>query len=496
MNDAINDRDGEALVVTNTTAGGKRISQALSAAGVNCKVYVAPRGSDVPRLGGALGQLPRSQPTDWINLLRAELRPGRRLLIAAEASVFGDAWAWSISEKLLPERPRRFLAMRLRGLDASSVLTAYLHAEPLDEVDSHPGVSRQLIDDAVLQEGWVPDIPSASARVLLGVLVAAYRARPGKRVASFVVPSGDLGDEFVAECEVHDTNEYKVKVALQECAGFVREGGHFKAAAGRKNLRILPWRYGDAVISLARLSGADIFEIDQALWRLYLQGSISYPGGSTAALTTQSVAELADLAARHNVKFDVRLVPALPNVSRHDFETARPLTVDVDIQRPMGLVSVEDFVLGAIARHLLCCGLPFAAYTPEIPASANWAEGLSFSSTRCLRHRPWPRPSARSAIATPDKMLSIVKDLMDYGVGLPTEWIPTIRCAVRTGLIDLDGRLSQAGEVAHSAIPAKWASLAELGDLERELCTPMSPSRSILDSRHERGALIARLRGV
>lgn len=343
----------------------------------------------------------------------------KNVLLACDADQEGDVLAWDIAQ-MLPTHPN-VKRIRLRALDFESVVDAFSNSEPVSSKDAWPGTTRRILDRMIgcayssMHTEGEDDI--SVGRIQSGLLGAVAKERIPFAEAIIALPCCDGKDPFVAVIDVFEDNEDEVRVLIEHGRRFARENRCVKYGSLVPAEDFSPWNYGEAVLAIAEATDRNITDVSGSMQRLYENGSMSYPRSSSPAITGDGLSCIAQIADNSGVRFDESRVPKFSRNGRHAHEAPRPLKSDVDITKPLLVMSPDQAALSLIARHLLACGQPHALHRPDPAGLPEWAKGLQFERKVCQWLRPWPRRAAVTGLRMRSKEEAMLKILLKHNLG-------------------------------------------------------------------------------
>ena len=401
-----------------------------------------------------------------------------RVLIATDADSRGDSLAVDISEII--SWHENIGRARIHGLDEESVAIAFANIEPVRIKDSWPFLTHRILD-RVIECAYVPldsKIDSSlhvdrSVSAVLGI--AARESLPFSEV-TLAVPASDGRDNFFCRLYVNSQNKRQVGETLSMAQDFVAKGGVFQVGLSKPAPKLKPWSYSAALINVARQTDRSIFEINNSLTHLYRSGLISYPFSECQAVSAEAIATLLEIASSNGLRFDPSKIQVFSRSGRHANESSRPLSNNVNINKPKGLSDPNSYVLSLITRNLLSCGLPFSLSKPDETSLPSWAKGLEFRRLICQRSRTWTtKPVSTKVRAIPIDEL-IVDILAKNKIGYPLNWLSTVDKVSKFGMFSEDACLTKK-------------ALAWMKEVPRTLLDPASASKIdiMISESSERG---------
>jgi hypothetical protein len=381
-----------------------------------------------------------SSLTKWANT-------ADRVVVATDADMAGDALAVDIVGLL--QGHGNVGRARVRALDPESLGMAFSNVEPVRTKDGWPYLAQRtlgrLVECAFAVKGARIEEKSYVNRSISAVLgVLANEERPFAEV-TLALPAEDGRDSFYCSVRVNRENQHMVEDLLAKSEEFVRAGKQLKVGESKPAPRIYPWGYSETLLRAARLTDRSILEVNQSIMRLYSRGLVSYPMSEEKTVSSEGIGKLIDISSRNGLRFEPSKLSVFSRYGRHSHEALRPLDVEINISKPMGLSDPDMYVLSLITRNLLSCGMPFSMSKPDPASLPDWAKKIGFKRLICQRARTWatkPMTNKLRSLSPEEIILSV---LVEKKIGYPFAWAQHIENIISSGLVDSQGRITAKG---------------------------------------------------
>lgn len=406
--------------------------------------------------------------------LTQRCRLAQRVWIATDTDLAGEALAADLAALLRSHSG--VYRLRLRALDPTSVAGAFARPERTQEGAGRPHAARRLLErsvHAVLASGTAVPTNAAPARLL--ALCAALFAGGDHQVgvALLTLPAADDKDPYSAVLPVFVNNQESLADLVTRCEAFAEEGFTVDAGTVREVASPLPWNHTQAILETAQILQRPVTAVAQSMQRLYEAGRLSFPRTPTCALSSESLAIIADIANSRGARFDASRAAQFAGRDLLACESPRPATKQVELTSPLALLPLDEAVLALLTRHLITTGQPHFEQEAAPESLPLWSGQLRFSRTTCPWLRPWPKKPAQSSIRLFAPDYAVLHRLQACGLdGIPGA--PGLAEAFGTQCLTSDLSLTPAMLTWLTTVPP---ALQDFG-LARQIEAMLSPAPS------------------
>lgn len=385
--------------------------------------------------------------------IRDEAAKADRVFIATDADEEGDVIAWDVAE-LISDIHASPLRVRLRGMDAESVLESIEGASNVLKRDAVAGRTRAIVDRLIGSVFSHDGI--AVGRVSTALLGLVQRDQPAVRRLRLVAPAKE-GRPWVAECDVKAPLTFEIAKKLESLRFPTLD-----ASERRDEARSRPGHMGDIMVSAGDKLDMSPKEAATSMQRLYEAGRMSYPRANSRGISRSVLRKVAKALSKSGYKFDENVIPDKPDTDVHDApypigntEIVRdPTKQGYDeglrtlVARDMikaGQVHELQFGVGERAgMHVLKMGL--SQEVADFVAKLEWRREVG---PQYPGQETWPN----SEMTTRRADTVLLQHAVENGLGKPSTWANHLDKFMSRDLVDEDLNLTSKGKKWIAASP-------------------------------------------
>lgn len=373
----------------------------------------------------------------------------QRIYLATDDDQEGDVIARDAFVFCVPQEHRhKCVRMRLKAMSVSEVRTAMAKALPFDESAAWQGDARRVVDRLI---GALSGEDGAVGRVQGSLLLAMANAKPVVGVVTHTLAAADGGAPFVARCPVFAGDPVPDPLEISRPV--------FVGPEVRSPMSVGPMNHDHILLAASLETGAKLIDVSRAMQSQYEKGRMSYPRAKDSAVTPEAVRRITMLAQANGAVFQSRLFTAVrQDGGIHTHEAPNPLVLDVSVNRPLELQSLDEQVLIVIARNLIDCGVEGRMSRPDPASLPPEARDLNWMRLQAVGSRLWASAQPMAGVQKWTQEQSLLHFAAKNGLGRPSTIVPHIEKFLTRGLVtqafDLtdkgkDWAVNVAGKIGH-----------------------------------------------
>lgn len=384
----------------------------------------------------------------------------QEVVLATDGDLDGEVIARDAWEVLRNVGNFTFTRLRLNALSMEVITAAWQNRDLFEPDCAIPGDTRRIIDRYI--SGTLSDFKKRIyvGRMQTALLSAIFQSQPAIGEVTLKLPAQDGGRPYSATVPV--TSEEQAQSLL----GMAASLPSCETIASDVQSLARPWSHGEAVIAIAEALHVSLQQAADLMYSLYERGRMSYPFSSAKAVSESASGILKMLASNHGIKFVRDRVPVAKSSDLPS--SPAPLSAEIDIGSPIGLLSEEDQALSIICRNLVMAGYMALVNNPNTFRLPEWARDLPWQ--RIQNPLPWMK-QAEAGYREYQLEAALLRLMLRYQLGHPLTQVQAINQFVARNLVDHEFHLTKAGEqcLAHAPMALRdlKASVAIEAAIER-----------------------------
>jgi DNA topoisomerase-1 len=367
--------------------------------------------------------------------MAAKAAEARRIYLATDDDQEGDVIArdvWGLC--IHPEHRHKVLRLRLKALSQAEVQAALRDAKPFDPLMAAQGDARRIIDRLI---GSLSGEDGAVGRVQGSLLIALAEQRPVVGVVTHRLASMDGRGDFFAKQPVFAGSPLPEVLQIED--------GVPVEASTRARMADGPWNHDQILLSASLRTGATLDEVSRIMQALYEKGRLSYPRAKDRAVTPESLRRIGMVARANGAMFRQDLFGAVRDMAgAHGHEAPNPMVLDVPLNRPFGMLTLEDQVLVTVTQNLIDHGVEGRYDVPKVAGLPPHAQQLNWGRLAAVGTRLWEVPGERAGFQRWTQEQSLLHFMSKNGLGRPSTIVAHIDKFLTRGLVtqafDLTGK--------------------------------------------------------